>query len=166
MPRAALRVLSALFLCASAESFALAQDGQSFAIQNIASGKDLRPFGAKRHDRNPIILYDHHTWKCLTWTFRQAGPERFRLMNRYTSKGLNVTSTPAAGTSLVQHGSPPESQAWDFIAQPDSSYAIRLAGSNLFITAASSETNALVTIEPFSGADSQKWRLIPQKPWF
>jgi len=166
MTRAAGRYLSALLLCFSAGAVAHAQSGQTFAIQNIASGKNLRPFEAGRQDGNRVVLYDHHSWKCLTWTFKQVGPDRYQLTNYYTGKTLDAASKPAAGVPLVQHENVPNSLAWDFVAQPGDSYAIRMAGTELYVTAASGETNTSITLAPFTNADSQKWRLVPQRPWF
>lgn len=162
----ACRLLFVLFLCLSAGTGAHAQDGQTFAIQNIGSGKNLRPFEAGRQDGNRVILYDHHAWKCLTWVFKQTGPSRYRLTNYYTGKALGAASEPAAGVSLVQHETVPNSLAWDFVAQPGDSYAIRMAGTELYVTATSNKTNTQITLAPFKGADSQKWRLVRQKPWF
>lgn len=159
------RFLSVLFLCLSAGQVAYAQDGQTFAIQNIASGKNLRPFEAGRQDGNRIVLYDHHAWKCLTWTFNQVGPNRYRLTNYYTGKALDTASKPTVGEFLVQHETVPDSLTWDFVAQPGDSYTIRMTGTELYVTAASNETNSQITLAPFTGADSQKWRLIAQRPW-
>lgn len=159
-------LVSALFLCLPANAGALVQDNQTFAIQNIGSGKNLRPFGAGRQDGNRVILYDHHSWKCLTWTFLQAGEGRYRLTNYYTGKALDVSSVPKDGVPLVQHEKVPDSLTWDFVALPGDAYAIRLTGTELYITAASTETNTPITLSPFIDMDSQKWQLIPQKPWF
>lgn len=166
MLRATGRFLSPLCLFFSGGMAAYAQDGQTFAIQNIASGKNLRPFEAGRQDSNQIVLYDHYSWKCLTWTFKQVGPDRYRLTNYYTGKTLDAASKPAAGVSLVQHETVPNSLGWEFVAQPGDSYAIRMAGTELYVTAASGKTNTPITLAPFTNADSQKWRLVPQRPWF
>lgn len=122
MLRATGRFLSPLCLFFSGGMAAYAQDGQTFAIQNIASGKNLRPFEAGRQDSNQIVLYDHHSWKCLTWTFKQVGPDRYRLTNYYTGKTLDAASKPAASVSLVQHETVPNSLGWEFVAQPGDSY--------------------------------------------
>ncbi len=164
--RSVCRQLSTVFLCLSTGTSAQVQDGQTFAIQNIGSGKDLRPLEAGRQDGNRIILYDHHAWKCLTWTFNQAGSDSYRLTNYYTGKTLDAASRPVAGEPLVQHLAIPNSLAWDFVAQPGNSYAIRMAGTNLYVTAASEKTNTQITLAPFTNENSQKWRLIPQRPWF
>ncbi|WP_119309779.1 hypothetical protein [Cohaesibacter haloalkalitolerans] len=41
----------------------------SYAIQNVETGLDLRPFEARKEGGNPVILYDHHFWRCVTRTF-------------------------------------------------------------------------------------------------
>ncbi len=69
------------------------------AVQSMASGKDLQPFEAG----NQIILYDHHAWKCLTWSFKQVGSDRFHLTSYSTDKELNTASKPAVRIHLVQH---------------------------------------------------------------
>jgi hypothetical protein len=68
--------------------------------------------------------------------------------------------------SLVQHETVPNSLGWEFVAQPGDSYAIRMAGTELYVTATSRETNTQITLARFTNANSQKWRLIPQRPWF
>jgi hypothetical protein len=141
-------------------------DGQTFAIQNLSSGKDLRPFEAGRQDGNRIVLYGHHAWKCLTWTLQLIAPDRYQLTNYYTGKRLSFASSPDAGVLLVQHATPPNSTAWDLVVQSDDSYAIRMAGTELYISATSEIMNSSITLTPFTNADAQKWRLLPQKPWF
>lgn len=163
--RSAFRFLPALFLCLSTGTGAHVQESQTFAIQNIGSGKNLRPFEARRQDGNRIVLYDHHAWKCQTWTFDPIGPDRYRLTNYYTGKALATASKPASGVSLVQHRMGSDSLAWEFVTQPGDSYAIRMAGTELYVTAASNETNTSIILAPFTGADSQKWRLKRQRPW-
>ena|SRR6218665_874124 len=143
-----------------------AEDGQTFAVQNISSGKNLRPFQAGREDGNRIILYDHHSWKCLTWSFKQVGPNRYQLANYYTGKFLDSELAPSDGLSLVQHETISDSLAWDFEAQPGGSYAIRMADTDLYITATSAGTNTPIMLSSFAGTDNQRWRLVPQRPWF
>ncbi|EAA3799149.1 hypothetical protein DOQ73_23100 [Salmonella enterica subsp. enterica] len=166
MKRSVCHLLSVLLLYPLASTVLPTEDDQTFAIHNIASGKNLRPFQAGRQDGNRVILYDHHAWKCLTWSFKQVGPDRYQLTNYYTGKLLDTESAPAPGVSLAQHETDPENLAWDFEAQPDGSYAIHIADTDLYVTAESSITNAPITLSPFSNTNSQKWQLIPQKPWF
>lgn len=62
--------------------------GGTYAVQNVASGKNLRPQGANAADGTGIVSYDHWAWKCMTWRFVPSGGNTFRLQNQYTSKTL------------------------------------------------------------------------------
>ncbi len=143
-----------------------AEGDRTFAIQNVGSGKNLRPFEAGRHDGNRVVLYDHHWWRCLTWSFTRVGEDRFRLTNFYTGHTLAAASSLAVEIPLVQRESPSEDTLWELVAQLGGAYAIRLAGTELYITASSPETNSAITLSPFTDDDSHKWRLVPQRPWF
>ena len=41
----------------------------TFSIQNVLTGKDIRVQDANYHDDARTILYGHHNWECITWEF-------------------------------------------------------------------------------------------------
>lgn len=146
---------------------AVAQEaGSSYAVQNVASGKDLRPQGANAADGTGIVTYDHWAWKCMTWRFVPAGGNTFRLENRYTAKTLQPSGRPAPQTSLWQRPLTDDAaQRWEFVPGPDGTYRIKLAGTALYLTASSERTNSPVILMPAQGSSAQQWKLIAQDPW-
>lgn len=139
-------------------------DGHTFAVQNIHVRKGLRPYRARKHDNNPVILYVHHGWKCLTWRFVKTSENRYRLINFYTGKSLDVPPEPDEGVALVQH-SVPGGAEWEIREVTPGVYTFRLVGTQLYVTALSDKTNSPVTLSHFTDISGQKWRLIRQKPW-
>jgi hypothetical protein len=139
----------------------------TFAIQNVQTGKNLRPFEARKDDGNKVILYDHHWWKCLTWDFQRVAGNLYQLRNFYTGKALQPAGKAVAGATLQQQPmSGADIQQWEFLAQPGSAYLIRHKGSGLYITVSSPETNSAIDLRPRQQGNAQLWRLVAQKPWF
>ncbi|MHC6178314.1 RICIN domain-containing protein [Clostridium sp. JNZ X4-2] len=136
----------------------------SFAIHNIETGKNLRPHNADVSNGNDIILYPHHKWKCLTWQFNHIEGTTYQLQNIYTQKTLEPKSTPEAGVALWQQPLNEESPQWEFIEQPDGTYAIRLKKTELYITVSSKKTNSAIVLMPHEHPNKQHWKLIEQYP--
>ncbi len=137
----------------------------SYAIQNIKTGKNIRVMNADYHDDVKTILYPHHNWECITWEFIQIEDSTFLLKNLYTQKTFEPMSNPKQGISLWQKplgGS--KYQYWDFLKQVDNSYLIRLKGTELYITISSDEDNSEIILMPNETSDKQKWKLIRQTP--
>ncbi|HEY3412223.1 MAG TPA: RICIN domain-containing protein [Armatimonadota bacterium] len=136
-----------------------------FAIQNVLTGKNLRPFDAGSSDGNKIVLYDHSNWKCMTWKFEKVSADTFQLRNLFTAKTIQPTSTPKAGVALVQQplkkGAP---QLWEFLKQPGGTYLIRLKGTALFVSTSSDKTNSAIVLDTRRKDKSQVWRTIEQSP--
>ncbi|QUS40062.1 hypothetical protein RPMA_15410 [Tardiphaga alba] len=141
--------------------------GTTYAIQNVLTAKNIRPFEAKKDDGNNIILYDHWSWKCMTWQFDQVQGNTYQLRNVYTSKTLEPSGTPGAMTALWQQplGSS-KTQYWDFISDGGETYLIRLKDTQLYVTISSEKTNSPIVLKPLQNSTAQKWRLIRQNPWF
>jgi hypothetical protein len=148
-------------------SYAAAQtiDG-TFAIQNTETGKNLRPYEAGNKDGNRIVLYNHVEWKCMTWRFTKTGDNTYQLKNLFTSKTFEPEENPAkSGTPIIQQSiSAKGSQQWEFIKASDKSYFIRLKGTELYITASSSETNSAIILKEKQNKSLQEWRLVAQNP--
>lgn len=138
----------------------------TYAIQNIENGKDIRVHDAGTEDGRKIILYDHHNWECITWQFIQLEDGAFLLKNLYTQKAFQAASAPKPGVTLKQAtmgGTP--LQYWELLEQPDGNHKIRLRGTELYITTPSSETNSDIVLMPEDGSKKQLWKLIRQSPW-
>ncbi len=135
--------------------------GESHQIQNLSQEELLRPRDADSKDGTPIVLYSPQDWKCMTWKFEPAG-DGVRLINYFTHKtlypgagedGSAVTQHPAAKTGI-------EAEQWRFVPVSDGVYRIEhiATGKTLGVNA---EGN--VIIETWTGAASQKWKLL-EKP--
>src|SRR5262245_58818336 len=89
-----------------------------FAIQNIQTEKNIRPFEAKKDDGNKVILYNHHWWKCMTWEFINVKDNVYQLKNRYTFKTFEPSATAKTGVSLWQQPlKEDQTQYWEFIKE-------------------------------------------------
>ncbi len=137
----------------------------TYAIQNVGNGKDIRVHNAGNADGTKIILYNHHRWECMTWQLIELGKNVFLLKNLYTQKTFQPTSAPEPGVSLWQQtlgGSP--LQYWEFIKQSDETYVIRLKDTELYLTATSDENDSDIILMPLQESDNQRWKLIRQNP--
>ena len=138
----------------------------TYAIQNINTGKNLRPFEAGSQNGNRIVLYNHVEWKCMTWKFVSLDDNTYQLRNLLTSKTFQPKENPAKkGSELEQQPiSTSVSQQWEFIKAPDNNYYIRLKGTELYITASSAETNSNIILQERQTNALQLWRLVAQNP--
>ena len=154
-------VVLATMLSSMAQTFK-----STYAIQNIQSGKNLRPYDAGSHDGNRIVLYSHVDWKCMTWQFIKKEGDTYQLKNLFTSKTFHPASKITPGVSLEQTPLKDEKdQSWEFIVQSDNSYFIRLKDTDLYITTSSDATNSAIILQPKQAQSiSQLWRLVEQHP--
>lgn len=162
----ALVFASALFQgCTEAEPVGTPMVG-TYAIQNVQTGKNLRPYRARADEGNEIVLYDHWRWKCMTWQITHVNGESYHLVNRYTHKTFEPAAKPVPGVALLQKSPGGKGvQEWDFIKQADETYLIRMKGTDLYVTISSVQTNSAIVLHPPSGSDTQRWRLVAQDPW-
>lgn len=135
-----------------------------FAIRNIETGKNIRPYNAGVSDGNAIVLYPHHKWKCVTWQFEHVEEAIYQLRNVYTQKTFEPKSTIEAGVSLWQQPMDADSPQWEFIEQDGGVYAIKMAGTDLYITISSGRKNSPIILMPYEDSDTQRWELIEQYP--
>jgi len=138
----------------------------TYAIQNTVTNKNLRPYDAGGQNGNRIVSYDHVAWKCMTWDFINVKDSTYRLRNLFTSKTFQAKDTPAKqGSTLEQQPlSATETQQWEFIKISKNAYFIRLKGTDLYITAASDDTNSDIILQAKQKNALQTWRLVAQKP--
>jgi hypothetical protein len=137
----------------------------TYAIQNLQTGKDIRVHNAGIDDGRQIILYSHHNWECMTWQFIQLEGDLYLLKNLYTHKTFQPSATPEAGITLYQQPLGGSSlQYWEFLKQDDGTYLIRLKDTGLYITAPNDENNAPAILMPLQDSPAQRWKLIEQHP--
>ena len=136
----------------------------SFAIRNIETRKNIRPYNASVSDGNDIILYPHNKWKCLTWQFNHIEGTAYQLQNLYTQKTFEPMSTIETGVALWQQPLNKDSPQWEFLEQQDGIYTIRLKNTELYITISSDKTNSAIILMPYENSNRQKWTLIEQYP--
>jgi hypothetical protein len=138
----------------------------TYAIQNTATGKNLRPYEAGNQNGNRIVLYNHVEWKCMTWEFRQVKDNTYQLKNLFTGKTFQAKDKPAKqGSTLEQQPlAATDAQQWEFIKKAANTYLIRLKGTELYITASSGQTNSDIVLQPEKKEAMQQWRLVAQNP--
>ncbi|HCA30340.1 MAG TPA: hypothetical protein DEP23_12625 [Ruminococcaceae bacterium] len=136
----------------------------SFAIHNVETGKNLRPYKAGTSDGNDIILYPHHEWKCLTWQFNHVEGATYQLQNLYTDKTFEPVATPEAGVALWQQPLDDDSPMWEFTEEQVGVFTIKLKDTDLVVTISSDKTDAAIVLMPYENSSSQQWELIEQYP--
>lgn len=137
----------------------------TYAIQNVATGKDIRVYNVGVENETEIILYSHNEWECLTWQFIQLEDNTYLLKNLCTQKTFEPSTSPKQGVKLWQQslgGS--RLQYWEFIKQSGENYRIRLKETELYLTATSDEDNSPIVLMPKEDSEKQLWKLIAQKP--
>jgi hypothetical protein len=138
----------------------------TYAIQNVETGKALRPLNANYESGVEIISYPLKNWECITWEFIEIGENTFLLKDLFTEKTFQPKSEPANGVGLWQQpmgGTP--LQHWEFISQSEESYRIRLKGTDLYVTASSDQTDSPIILMPKQDNKAQLWKKVRQTPW-
>lgn len=138
----------------------------TYAIQNVQTGKNIRVQNADIENGIGIILYSHHNWECMTWQFIQLEDNIYLLKNLYTEKTFQPSSTPKDNVSLWQQtlgGTP--LQYWEFLKQSNDTYLIRLKNTELYITITSTEDDSPIVLMQKQNSNTQKWKLVRQNPW-
>ena len=77
----------------------------SYAIQNVAFGRDLRIYNAKIDNGAQLVVYSHHNWECMTWQMIEVSDNTSLLKNLYTPKRLQPQTQPVPNTALQQQPS-------------------------------------------------------------
>lgn len=74
----------------------------TFAIQNVKTSKNIRPYNAGIEDDVEIIQYRHANWECMTWQLIKMEDGSCLLKNLYTHKTFQPKREPEAGVELYQ----------------------------------------------------------------
>lgn len=137
-----------------------------YGIQNIKTGKGLRPYNAYWWTGNPLILHKFKNWKCMTWQFTEVEKNTYRLRNLSTKKSFEAITVGNEGSGLWQQQLKTDNvQYWEFLKQTDSTFLIRQKGTELYLTISSEKENSAIQLMPKSNSAEQLWRLIEQHPW-
>lgn len=138
----------------------------TYAIQNTVISKNLRPYDAGNQNGNRIVLYNHVEWKCMTWQFIYLSENTYQLKNLFTSKTFQAKDPvdKKGGAIDQQPLSTSLLQQWEFIKKAENNYMIRLKGTELYITALSTQTNSDIVLLPETKNALQTWKLISQNP--
>ncbi len=137
----------------------------TYAIQNVKTGMDIRPYNAGIYDKTKIIQYKHANWECLTWQMIKLENNTYLLKNLYTQKTIQPSALPEQGVGLYQL--PLEAnrlQYWEFIKQSNETYLIKLKGTELYITTTSDNNNSSLVLMPQQNSKEQLWKLLEQHP--
>lgn len=137
----------------------------TFAIQNIQTGMNLRPYNAGIADNVKLVQYPHNEWECLTWQMIRMKDDSYLLKNLYTHKTFQPVATPASGVALSQRALEANAhQYWEFIKISDGKYNIRLKDTELYLTPSNSEKNSPIVLMPIGKSENQSWKLLEQHP--
>ena len=137
----------------------------TFAIQNVETGMNLRPYNAGIADDVKLIQYPHNEWECLTWQMIRMTDGSYLLKNLYTHKTFQPIAEPSEGIALWQRTLEANPyQYWEFIKQSDETYFIRLKDTEFYLTTSGDEKDTAIILMPLGESDSQKWKLIEQHP--
>lgn len=66
----------------------------TYAIQNVGTGKDIRVHNAGNDNGTKIILYNHNNWECITWQLIELEDNAYLLKNLYTQKTFEPSAPP------------------------------------------------------------------------
>ena len=164
------KTISAFLIIANALAAKAQEIKGTFAIQNMATQKNLRPYEAQKAEGNRIVLYDHREWKCMTWDFKHKSDNVYQLKNLYTSKTFQADAQPKSGERLIQKTLVNDDlqQEWEFVKEGENQYSIRLKNTNLYITVADSTgaDNSAIVLQEKQNSNLQRWKLVAQTPSF
>jgi len=140
--------------------------GESHQIENLAQGDLLRPRDASSKEGAPLVLYPHQAWRCMTWKFDPAAGDAVRLVNYFTHKTLHPSGAAdrAAVTQQTAGKDATDEQRWRFIPLgDDGTFRIEHVptGRVLSVTA-----DGDVIVEKWTGAATQKWKLLDKPAKF
>lgn len=138
----------------------------TYAIQNVLTGKALRPFDAHIENDVDIISYPLKNWECITWEFIEIADNTYLLKDLFTEKTFQPKAEPKEDIGLWQKSLGGSTQQyWEFLKQTDGNFLIKLKGTEFYVTANSDETNSPIILSARRNDNRQLWRLIRQNPW-
>lgn len=162
-----LSIFCALFFAGSL--VAQVQTGQYYYIQARHSGKVLDVYGASVSDAAPIIQWDNHGGLNQQFKFSPVGDGYYRIINRNSGKGLDITGGVGATGNLVKlqqyTAVGGANQMFKLVSMGDGYYRIiaKHSGKALDVTGGVQATGNGVPIIQYTavGGYNQYFRLIP-----
>lgn len=95
--------------------------GGYYSIENVSSGKALRPRGALVDNNVEISQYDYQGWSSQQWEFLDAGDGYYQIRNKYTDKVMRpLNAAFGDDVSIIQYtlGTTWNSQKWELVNLP------------------------------------------------
>lgn len=137
----------------------------SYQIENVATGKVIRPYNAQIEDDIEVIQYVPKNWECTTWQMIEIDKDTYLLKDLYTQKSFQPLENPRDGAKLFQKPIGGNNlQHWEFIKNKDNTYLIRLKGYDLYITSRSDQLNQPLILQKKNNLQNQNWKLTTQQP--
>ena len=152
----------------------------NYAIKNVQTGMLLRVKDAGSKNGTPLVSYYPENWKCMTWDFKNTGPQTYQLQNLLTNKTFQPQGAAASGTggpsgNAVAPGTAMEEQPlaanapgqqYEFLPVKTDTYLIRLKGSELYITPgdADGKINTVIILAKKNDKPNQYWTIYKQEP--
>lgn len=125
------------------------------------SGSLVRIRDASNKDGTPLVLYPPEAWKCMTWSFEPIpGTSDVRLVNVFTHKTV-APSANTAGASILQHPAKAATsgEGFHFSQLGGDVYRIDHSASGLTLSLSPA---GKITLQPWTGDETQKWKLLPK----
>jgi Ricin-type beta-trefoil lectin domain-like len=160
-------VLLPIVLLAATMAMAQVISG-NYAIKNVQTGMLLRVKDAESKNGTPLVAYYPQNWKCMTWDFKNTGPNTYQLQNLLTNKTFQAQGEVGQGVALEEQPltANASSQQYEFIPVKADVFLIRLKGSDLYITPADAEgkVNSAIVLAKKNNAPTQYWSIYKQAP--
>ena len=166
-------VLLPIVLLAATMAMAQVISG-NYAIRNVQTGMLLRVKDAESKNGTPLVAYYPQNWKCMTWDFKNTGPNTYQLQNLLTNKtfqasqGVANGGVPSGDVTLEEQPLTvnASNQQYEFIPVKTDVFLIRLKGSDLYITPADPDgkVNSAIVLAKKNNAPTQYWSIYKQAP--
>ena len=131
----------------------------SYMIQNVDTKLIIRPLNAGIENGVEIIQYRPKNWDCTTWEFIEIEKNKYFLKNLWTHKGFEKKDDG----SLIQNELGGKNQHY-ILEKSENGVRIKLAGSNLYITASDNKVNSKLVLKKWRASEKQLWILVRQNP--
>ncbi len=96
---------------------------KTYAIQNVMTGKALRPFDAHIENDVEIIFYLLKNGECIIWEFIEIAENTHLLKDLFTEKTFQPKAEPKEGMGLWKKSLGGSTlQYWEFLKQTDGNH--------------------------------------------
>lgn len=140
----------------------------NYAIKNVQTGMLLRVKDAGSKNGTPLVAYYPQNWKCMTWDFKNTGPNTYQLQNLLTNKTFQAQGEAGPGVALEEQPltANASNQQYEFISVKADVFLIRLKGSDLYVTPADAggKVNSAIILAKKNNTPTQYWSIYQQAP--